>query len=69
MAALLGFGLVAMDADAASRRLGGGSNVGTQRQTITQPAPKAPAMFKSSAKAPANSASTGCERSTGTGWA
>lgn len=42
IAALLSLGLIGADADAA-RRLGGGSNIGSQR-TITPPAPKAPAQ-------------------------
>jgi predicted lipid-binding transport protein (Tim44 family) len=49
LCAVLGIGAVAMDADAA-RRLGGGSNVGQQRQMI-QPAPKAPAQAPSAAPA------------------
>jgi predicted lipid-binding transport protein (Tim44 family) len=51
--ALLSLGLLATDADA--RRLGGGSNLGTQRSTITQPAPKSPAQQAPSA-APATPA-------------
>ncbi len=45
--ALLSLGLLATDADA--RRLGGGSSLGTQRSTITQPAPKSPAQQAPSA--------------------
>lgn len=50
--ALLGLSLVALDADA--RRLGGGSSLGRQRPTFTQPAPKAPTQSPS--VAPANPA-------------
>ena len=51
--ALLSLGLLAADADA--RRLGGGSSLGKQRSTITQPAPKSPAQQAPSA-APATPA-------------
>jgi predicted lipid-binding transport protein (Tim44 family) len=50
---VLSLGLLAEDADA--RRLGGGSSLGKQRSTITQPAPKSPAQQAPSA-APATPA-------------
>ena len=53
MAALLSLGLLAQEADA--KRLGGGSSVGRQRSTITQPPAKPPAQQAPSA-APATPA-------------
>src|SRR5436305_3860132 len=53
MAALLSLGLLVQEADA--KRLGGGSSVGRQRSTITQPPAKAPAQQAPSA-APATPA-------------
>jgi predicted lipid-binding transport protein (Tim44 family) len=47
MAALLSLGLLAQEADA--KRLGGGSSVGRQRSTITQPPAKPPAQQAPSA--------------------
>ncbi len=51
LVAIIGLSLIMVDADAASRRLGGGSSAGKQRDSVTQKqaAPKAPAQQQQAA--------------------